>query len=110
MRRKRTEITIETSEVYVFRRAQRPALAWCARCSAEVFAVTTEVASALAAADSRAPPRADGGEAIHFAEPRAGEPPLVCLNSLRVETREREAVRARERMLLLRAAGDVTDA
>ena len=70
MRRKRAEITIETSEVYVFRRAARPALAWCALCAVEVFAVTTEVAAALAATELRDSRRPGAGESIHFAEPR----------------------------------------
>ncbi len=110
MRRKRTEITIETSEVYVFKRAARPTLAWCARCAAEVFAVTAEMAAALAAAESRDSLRLDGrGEAVHFNEPRAGELPLVCFNSLRVSPREHEVGRVREWLLHLGAAGSITD-
>lgn len=106
MRPKRTEITVETSQVYVFSRAARPTLAWCARCAAEVFAVTAEVAAALAAPDSREPPGPDPGEAIHFTEPRAGEPPLVCLNSLRAATPAPEAGPVRDCLSLLRAAAD----
>ncbi|MCA1633093.1 MAG: hypothetical protein LC802_05070 [Acidobacteria bacterium] len=75
----------------------------------EVFAVTTEVAAALSATESSDSLRLDGGEAVHFTEPRAGESLLVCLNSLCVETREHEAGRVRQWLLLLRAAGNITD-
>jgi hypothetical protein len=86
MLRKRTEITIETSRVYIFTGAVCPALAWCALCAAEVLAVAPEVAAALAAAQSPDPPDSAHRDLIHYTESRAGEPPLVCLNSPRVET------------------------
>lgn len=88
MRRRRTEIIIETSQIYVFGRAARPSHAWCARCAAEVFAVRAEVAAALVATDARDPPGPHPREAGHFTEQRAGEEPLVCLNSLRISLQE----------------------
>jgi hypothetical protein len=42
MKRKRTEITIETYEIWIIRSSNGRALAWCPECGREVSLVTAE--------------------------------------------------------------------
>ncbi len=80
-RRRRTKMTIETSEVYVVRRPGGSAESWCPHCAQRVAMVGAEEASALAGVSSRTIYRWIEEERIHFVE-TPGKGLLVCLNSL----------------------------
>jgi hypothetical protein len=76
-----TEMTVETDEVFIIRRAQARIRAWCAECAAEVEMITSEQAIPLMGASLREIAcRLEAGQ-IHFTEMNDGRL-LVCVNSL----------------------------
>ncbi|MBC7932596.1 MAG: hypothetical protein H7Z38_18710 [Rubrivivax sp.] len=79
--KKTTLITIETSEVLVFRRASRSSRAWCEACGAEVEMVSVDVAVALADVSARTICAWVQEGSLHFAE-TPDRVLLVCLASL----------------------------
>ena len=80
MRRKRTEITIETERVLVVSRSNK-LITWCGGCGAHVEMLTADEAALLAGVSTRAIFRwAEAGQ-IHFAETPEGLL-LVCPNAL----------------------------
>ena len=80
MRRRRTEITIETERVLVFSRPSR-LVAWCDGCGAQAEMVTADEAALIAGVSSRTVYRWVEAGRLHFAEPERGAL-LVCLKSL----------------------------
>jgi hypothetical protein len=82
LKKRRTVITTETAEVYLVRKAGRPAIAmWCERCSAEVTMLTPDQAVAMTGASARSIfRRAEAGE-VHAVETPEGLL-LICVNSL----------------------------
>ena len=80
-RTKTTEITIERSDVFVVRRANKAPYAWCPQCAAEVRMCTPEEAADLTRLSRRTIYRRVEAGGVHFKE-TAEAPLLVCLNSL----------------------------
>ena len=77
-RKRRVEITIETSRLVVRRSSQR--LTWCARCATRVQSVTLQDAAALIGVEtSSLCTQIEAGE-YHFLEEARSGP--ICLNSL----------------------------
>lgn len=80
-RRRRVEITVETS-LLVIRHSKHQTPVWCFACSSPVPAVTPEVAAVLVSVTTRAIYRWVEAAQLHLIE-AAEQPPLICLNSLR---------------------------
>jgi hypothetical protein len=79
--KRRTEITVETEQVLILRRARRATRAWCPKCRAEVGMVAPEDAATLGGLSLRAVcRRVEAGE-LHFRETADGRL-FICLNSL----------------------------
>lgn len=79
-RRKRTEITVETS-LLVFRGSTNRSAVWCIECSSRVQLVTPEEAAVLARVTTRAVYRWLERGQVHFVETETGTL-LICPNSL----------------------------
>lgn len=80
-RKRRTEITVETSRLVIRRnRSQTPV--WCPECSSLVESVTPEEAAMLAGVNTRAVYAWVEAGQLHLIE-TAEQAPLICLNSLR---------------------------
>jgi hypothetical protein len=81
VRKRRTEITIETHRVLsILRRAPRPR-SWCEQCCREVERVTPEEAAAIARVNKRAIYRRLEAGDIHFIEVGGGAL-WICIQSL----------------------------
>jgi hypothetical protein len=78
---KTTEITIETHEVWVIRRAKANAQARCPACDDQLTMVTVDQAVEIVRVSARAIYRWVESDQIHFLETAEGRL-LVCLNSL----------------------------
>lgn len=79
---RRTEVLIETHEVWVIRRpGQAAASAWCGGCAAHVLMLPPEVAARLLDVTPRAIYRSVEAGRIHFKEAADGTL-LICLASL----------------------------
>ena len=77
----RTEITIETDEVFVVTQTDDEAFTWCAQCKKPARTLTVEQAAAIAGvSSSEIFSRVDAGE-IHFAGTPDGRL-QICVNSL----------------------------
>ena len=83
MRRKKktTIVTFESRERITIRSGQKPFIAWCGRCCADVLMVTPNEAATVAGTDDRAIFRAIEAGEIHFIEGPKGDL-LVCSSSL----------------------------
>ena len=80
MKRRRTEITVETS-LLVWRRAGQRALLSCATCASPTPLIAPDEAAALAGTSTRTIYRWVEAEQLHFTETPDGRL-LVCPNSL----------------------------
>ena len=80
MKRKRTEITIETERV-LFISSPRKVLGWCSACDAQAEMVPVDEAAILRRVDSRTIFRWVEAERVHASETATGLL-LICLNSL----------------------------
>lgn len=81
MRKKRTEITIETDRIVLIKGRRPQARAWCMSCASQVSMVTVDEAASFAHVSSRAIYRwIEGGE-LHFIETADGRL-VICLNSI----------------------------
>ena len=80
-RKRRTEITVETSRL-VIRRSKNQTLVWCLECSSPVESVTPEEAAVLAGVNTRGVYAWVEAAQLHLIE-TAEQAPLICLNSLR---------------------------
>lgn len=80
-RRKRVEITVETS-LLVIRRNKNQAPVWCLDCSSLVQSVTPAEAAVLVSVNTRTIYRWVEAAQLHLIE-TAEQAPLICLNSLR---------------------------
>ena len=80
MKRKRTEITIETERL-LFISSPRKVVGWCAACDAESEMVPVDEAAILRRVDSRTIFRLVEAEQVHSSETANGLL-LICLNSL----------------------------
>jgi hypothetical protein len=80
MKRKRTEITIETERM-LYISSPRKVVGWCATCGAQTEMVTVDQAAILARVDARTIFRRVEAETLHFSETAAGSL-LICPNSL----------------------------
>ncbi|HZS04304.1 MAG TPA: hypothetical protein VFD58_05665 [Blastocatellia bacterium] len=83
-RKRRTEITVETEQVVVIRRAAEPISLWCAGCAAAVTMVTPAEAAIITGSSLRAVCREVEADRLHFTETADGLL-LICLNSLLTE-------------------------
>jgi hypothetical protein len=81
VRKKRTEITVETEQVTVIHRPRSFARAWCVHCRKEVNMVTAEQAAAVAGASLRSICRFVEVDDLHFME-KADRVLFICLDSL----------------------------
>lgn len=81
MTEKKTEVTIETREIWTIRRAQPARQGWCFSCSALVELVTPEEASLITSTGLRQIFRQIEQAQIHFLETPAGGV-MLCLPSL----------------------------
>jgi hypothetical protein len=78
---KKTKITIETRERWIFHRPQRAPYGWCAACEAQVEMATPEEAALVTGATLRQIFRQIEQAQLHFVEtPQGGV--LLCLPSL----------------------------
>ena len=81
-KRRRTEITVETDEVFRIRRPGRKLRAWCAGCAAEAWMVTPDEAAVLSGVGTRTIYAFVEAGRLHFMETSGGLLLFVCLNSL----------------------------
>ncbi|MBI3949513.1 MAG: helix-turn-helix domain-containing protein [Acidobacteria bacterium] len=81
MKKKRTEITVETERVLVIRRGRHSVSAWCDGCAQQVQVVTAEEAASIVGVSRRTIYRWADAEKIHFTEISDGRL-LICTNSL----------------------------
>ena len=79
MKRKRTEITIETDRMFYIS-SPRIVFSWCAACDAQVEMVPVDEAAILRRVDSRTIFRLVEAERVHSSETANGLL-LICLNS-----------------------------
>jgi homospermidine synthase len=77
----RTEIFIETSEIFIFRRNRTFVRAWCEDCAQEVGMVTLPEAASLSGHDVESIRSMMEKRRIHFSYLKP-ETPSVCLRSL----------------------------
>jgi hypothetical protein len=81
--KRRTEITIKTDRLLIFRQSNRhPALARCARCGTETPMLTVDEATTLSRLSARTIFRLVEAEQVHFTETPDGRL-LICPDSLR---------------------------
>ena len=80
MKRKRTEITIETDRMFYISRP-RIVVSWCAECDAQVEMVPVDEAAILRRVNSRTIFRWAEAKQVHSSENASGLL-LICLNSL----------------------------
>ena len=80
MKRKRTEITIETERMFYIS-SPRIVLSWCAMCGAQTEMVPVDEAAILRRVDSRTIFRWVEAELVHSSETANGLL-LICLNSI----------------------------
>ena len=80
MKSKRTEVTIETDEIWTVRRLGSNSGGWCPECCARVNMITREEAAILMPLEARSIYRQVESGLIHCAE-RQGGASLVCSNS-----------------------------
>ena len=80
MKRKRTEITIETDRTFYIS-SPRIVLSWCAQCEAQVEMLTVDEAAILRRVSSRAMFQRVESQQVHASE-NANGLLLICLNSL----------------------------
>lgn len=85
-KRKRTEITVETS-LLILRHKRRTAAVYCAQCPVSALLLTPDEAAALAGISTRAIYRWVEDGRLHFLE-TTEQALLVCLNSLRSLTQK----------------------
>ena len=81
MKRKRTEVTIETDEIWIIRRPGSGFQAWCAECDKQTTMITTDEAALLTEQDGRDIYRQVESGLIHCAKMPEGMV-LVCSNSI----------------------------
>jgi excisionase family DNA binding protein len=81
VKRKKTEIVVELDEVFVIRRRQTIAFAWCAECGDQVQMLTPDQAATIGGLSSRLIYRWIEAGRIHFSETGEGHL-LVCQSSL----------------------------
>ena len=82
MRRTRTEVVIETTEVYVIRRRRLIFRAWCEDCGREVSLVPPTEAALLSFQETAGIFALMDEKKIHFRFFDAQETPFICLTSL----------------------------
>lgn len=78
---KRTEITVETDQIVVIRRRQRPVRSWCPECSCEVEMIDLKEAEALTGTPQAMLSCGVGDRGWHWSEAEDGSS-LVCLESV----------------------------
>ena len=81
MRKKRTELIIETTRVFVAGGGSSQVRTWCERCGGEAPMVAVDQAAAVAGVPVATVHQRIEAVAVHCAEPPEGLL-LVCLNSL----------------------------
>ena len=81
MRRTRTEIVIETSEIYVFKQQRHFVRAWCEHCGREVSLISPSEAALLTFQKTEAIYSLMNENRVHFRYFKE-KTPFVCLTSL----------------------------
>ena len=84
---KRTEVTIETEMLVIFRRGAETLRAWCARCGAESLMLTPDAAASLSGVTPTVIYARVKSGSIHFIELPGGVP-LICASSVGVINHE----------------------
>lgn len=87
--KRRTEITVETEQVWIIRQSRQAAPAWCSQCAATTWMVAPKQAALLSEQSLLAIRRQMKDGPLHFIETEEGQL-LICLNSLMDQDRERE--------------------
>ena len=82
MRKIRTEVVIETTEVYVIRRRRLVFRAWCEACGREVSLIQPAEAALLSFRETAAIYSLMDERKIHFRFFATEETPFICLTSL----------------------------
>jgi hypothetical protein len=81
MRRRRTEITVETDQVFVIRPHRSPHHAWCSECAEPSSLVPVHQAAQLIRVHSRRVYGWMAADQLHYREMEDGRL-LICLNTL----------------------------
>ena len=81
VRKKRTEVTIQTHRIFTIPRRAPPPRAWCEQCSRVVERVTPDEAAAITGVNPRAIYRHLEAGDLHFIEGRGGAV-WICVRSL----------------------------
>jgi hypothetical protein len=81
MAKTRTEVFIETSEIYIVKRKRSFGRTWCKDCGCEVSIISPSEAALLICQDIKTIYSLIDENQIHFCFPKA-ETPLICLKSL----------------------------
>ena len=84
--RRKIQLTVETHQLLVIKRAKNLTQTWCGECAGHVPLIRPEEAAVLAGVSSRTIYRRVEAGLVHFAESPEGWL-LVCLGSLLDETR-----------------------
>jgi len=79
--KRRTEITVETEEVWIIKRSRQAAPAWCSQCAATTWMIAPKQASLVSEQSLSAIRRQVTEGQLHFTETEEGQL-LICLNSL----------------------------
>ena len=82
MRKIRTEVVIETTEVYVVKRRRHFIRTWCDDCGREVSLVSPSEAALLIFQEPEAVYSLISEKRVHFRIFAAEETPFICLASL----------------------------
>jgi hypothetical protein len=82
MRKIRTEVVIETTEVYVVKHRRHFIRTWCADCGREVSLISPSEAALLTFQETDAIYLLIDENRVHFRFFAAEQPPFVCLTSL----------------------------
>ncbi len=81
-KKKRTEVTVETHQLFVVRKIGSSVGTWCAECAAVVRMIAPDEAGMIADVSARTIYRWVEADRIHFVETPVGRL-LVCLDSLK---------------------------
>lgn len=81
MKRRKTEIIVETQEVFTLKRPQFPFPGWCPQCGSDSRLITPDEAALLCDVSTREIYRWIEALKIHFIE-RGGGGVLICLSSV----------------------------
>ena len=85
--KRRTEITIETEQVWIIKQSRQAAPAWCPQCAATTWMIAPQQAALVSEQSLPVIRRQVADGQLHFTETEEGQL-LICLNSLLDQYRE----------------------